>query len=754
MDWKDKYGYDKITSGKHVNDEKPKKGKSFKGPSQTFVIIILFVVLIAIGGAAGVVLGILDTTKDLTTDDLNLKNMTTVFLDKDGKAIGRVFGSQDRTIINLTEMSPFLPKAFVAIEDERFYEHHGIDFKRIAGAVINYFTPGARTYGASTITQQLIKNLTGEDEVTIKRKIQEQWRALDLERKMSKDQIIELYLNTIYLGEGAYGVEAAARTYLDKEAKDLTLAESALIAGITRYPNRYNPLKNFDNAKKRQEIILQKMNQLGYIDKAQMEEAIDEKIKIKKGVVKKVLRQSYFIDAVSEDIIRDLQKEKNISKVMAQKILLSDGLKVYTTEDSAIQEQLDKAYADDSSVFSQFQGARVKPQSAMVIIDYKKGRVVGMIGGRGEKEGAMTFNRATDAKRQPGSSIKPIAVYGPALDDGLVTPATVEDDVPIRLGNWTPRNWYKDGFWGLSTIRRAIENSMNIVAVRVWLKVGADRSGEFMKNLGITTLTDADKNPASMALGGLTVGVSPIEMAAAYGSIANGGYYIHPITYTRVEDRNGRVILENKPDARRVMDERAAYLLTDMLEDVVSSGTGSSARLSSMPVAGKTGTTSNNMDRWFVGYTPYYVAATWFGYDKQRVIPGNTNFSAKIWKNVMSNVHRNLANTNFEMPPGIIKKEVCIDSGKIPTNLCYRDPRGGRVRTELFISGTEPTEECDTHVRVCRASNLLATSRCPNNLVKVGIVRQKPYVPYDSDAPKPNDRKYEVPLGEYCYIHR
>lgn len=750
MAQKNKHKYEEITSGRHIKGGKPMNKWSVIN-SKPITVVILLVVFIAIGGLGGVFLGIIDTTKDITADDLKYKDLTTIFYDKDGKEFGSIYSSQNRMVVGLNEMSKFLPKAFVAIEDERFYKHKGIDFRRIAGAVINYVIPGGKSYGASTITQQLVKNLTGEKQVTLKRKLQEQWRAIDLETKMSKDQILELYLNTIYLGEGVCGVEAAAVTYFDKEAKDLTLAESAMIAGITQNPSKYDPIKSYENSKNRQEIILDKMVELGDITQEECEKAKREKIKIKKGTIKKVLRQSYFIDNVCEDVLRDLQVKKNLSKEIAQKLLFSAGLKIYTTADSKVQSALDEAYADDSSVFRAFSGSSVKPQSAMVVIDYRTGKIVGMVGGRGEKSGIMTFNRATDAKRQPGSSIKPIAVYGPALDDGLITAGTVIDDVPIKIGDWSPRNWYKDGFWGLSTIRRGIQNSMNIVAVKVWLKLGSERSAEFLNKVGITSLTDADMNPASLALGGLTKGVSPLEMAAAYGAIANGGHYIKPITYTKVEDRNGKVLLENRPESSPVMDERAAYILTNMMEDVVNSGTAKAAQLSNMPVAGKTGTTSKNMDRWFVGYTPYYVAATWFGYDKQKNIPGDTNYSAKLWKIVMEKVHSGLNRAEFVEPAGIVKKEICIDSGKLPTDLCRRDPRGNRTRVELFIKGTEPTETCKTHVEVCSQTGLLANPTCPSK--RVAIVRQEPYVPADSDAPMPQDKKYEAASREYCNIH-
>lgn len=758
MKWKDWYRFRKITSGKHVK-EKGHIKKVLLFQSKVFLVFILFFVFALIGAFGGIFLGIINSTTELSAEDLRLKHLTTVFYDQDSKEIARIYGEKNRTFISLDRMSKYIPDAFIAIEDERFYKHRGIDIKRIIGAGITYILNGGKSYGASTITQQLIKNITGRDEITLRRKIEEQWRALMLETKLTKEQILELYLNTIYLGEGAYGVQAASKIYFDKDASELTLAEAALIAGITQYPSKYDPLINFKASKERQETVLWKMKQLGYITQEQYEQAKNEKINLKKGEIKVSEQpQSYFIDAVCMDVLKDLQQKKKISEVIAKKMLFNDGLKIYTTQNSVVQSALEKAYSSNGKIYKMFKGNRIMPQSAMVVIDYRTGYVVGLVGGLGEKPGMLTFNRATQARRQPGSSIKPLAVYAPGLNDGIITPATVFDDVPITIGTWSPRNWYKDGFWGLSTVRRAIENSMNIVAVKVWLKVGVNRSYEFLQDLGVSTLTPEDKRPAALALGGLTEGVSPLEMAAAYGAIANGGIYIKPITYTRVEDRNGKVLLENKIEARSVMSEQAAYLLTDMLKDVVRSGTGKSARLSNMPVAGKTGTTSNNVDRWFVGYTPYYVGATWFGYDKQRTIPGNINYSAVIWQEVMEKVHAGLRYRDFVEPRDIVRKTICVDSGKLPTKLCYHDPRGSRVREEIFIKGTEPTELCTTHVRVniCKKSGLLATRYCPRYLVesKVMIVRPEPYVPADNDAPLPKDKRYEAPFGEYCNIHR
>jgi len=751
MSLRDNYKYWKITNA-------GKKGGIVKYvlQSRAFLIVILFFVSICIGLAGGLFLAVLSSTEEIGNDDLEFKNLSSIFYDKDGKEIVKVFGYQNRITVKLSEMSQYLPNAFIAIEDERFRDHHGIDIKRAIGAAINYIIPGGKQYGGSTITQQLIKNITNEREVSIKRKLQEQVRAILLEQKLSKDQIIELYLNTIFLGYDAYGVETAARTYFDKEAKDLSIAECAMLAGIPQSPSKRNPIVDFKGSKERQELVLSKMKEQGFITEQQYKEAISEKIKIKKGKIVKVARQSYFIDAVCEQVLDDLQSEMGIEKKKAQEMLFNEGLLIYTTMDSKVQNAIDETYSPKYPVFAQFSERSVKPQSAIVVIDNSNGYVVGLCGGYGPKTGVMTFNRAVHAKRQPGSSIKPIAVYGPALDMGLVTPATVIDDVPITLGNWSPRNWYKDGFWGLSTIRKAIENSMNIVAVKVWLEVGGERSTEFLSNLGIK-VSDQDKySPAGLALGGLTNGVSPMQMTAAYAAIANGGYYAKPVLYVKVEDKNGKVLLEKKPNLTKVMDERAAFVLVDMMQDVVKSGTGATARLSSMPCGGKTGTTSKNYDKWFVGFTPYYSSAVWFGYDEPRQITGGTNYSAKIWKTVMDKAHKNLSIKDFVEPNGIVTANICIDSGLLAGDYCAHDPRGNRIKKEMFIAGTEPTETCKTHVKVniCVDSKKLATPNCPPERVvsRIKIQRPKPYTPSDSSAPLPKDIIYEAPTRQ-CDIH-
>ncbi|MBZ4646798.1 MAG: penicillin-binding protein family [Clostridia bacterium] len=779
-----------IVTGRRIympeNNMSPKKGqKSNKDKKGTFRFFsVFFKILLIIGLFAGVatagilggtLYGYIDTTKELNIDELKLNFTSFVYYidPKTGEAkeLERLYGEENRVWVDINSIPEHLKNAFIAIEDERFRKHFGVDIKRTLGATINYVFKRDASYGGSTITQQLVKNLTGDKEVSEKRKIQEMWRAINLEKKYSKDQILELYLNTIYLSQGTNGVQAAANTYFDKDVSELTLAEAASIAGITQYPTYYDPFINPENNKKKQEIVLKKMFELGYINKDEYEKALNEKLNFKKGSnQQRTSKQSYFVDQVINDVLNDLQKEKGYSKAIASKMLYTGGLKIYATIDPTIQNAMDKVFKDPKN-FPQIKGD-IQPEAAMLIMDPYTGQVKGMVGGRGEKTAKRTLNRATQTVRQPGSAIKPIGVYAPALEYGLITPATVIDDVPITINGWSPKN-YDNKFHGLTPIRTAIEWSRNIPAVKVLDKLGIDNSFNFLKtNVAITSLVErekrqdgkiyTDKNLNSLALGGLTDGISVLEMTAAYVPFVNNGKYTSPYTYTKVLDYEGKVLLEKKKKTHIAMSEQTAFLMTQMLKSVVQQGTGTPARLSNnMPAAGKTGTTSDDKDRWFVGFTPYYVAATWFGYDEPKEIKvSGTNPAIVLWRAVMDEIHKGLEVKDFPQPLGIVQAQVCIDDGKKPTELCYKDPRGPRVRTEYFKKGTEPKEECTVHVleKVDKNNNLLANEYCPPEVVeeRVFIVRPEPYVPIlDSKGNPilPLDAKYELPSGEYCNEH-
>lgn len=665
--------------------------------------VVFFIIL---GGiVAGSLFGYIGDTPLLDIQNLNM-NLTSIvyYTDADsGKDIEleRLFDRENRIWADIGKIPADLQHAFVAIEDERFYTHRGFDLKRITGAALAWFRRGEAGYGASTITQQLIKNITSDDEVSVRRKVQEIYRAYNLEKQLSKNEILELYLNTIYLSQQCNGVEAAANVYFGKEVDDLSLAECVSIAAITQFPTKYDPFQNPENNKKRRLVVLAKMLDLGYITQEEHDGAAEEDVAfINKVDREKTSYQSYFVDAVIDELLAALVSEKGYTKAVANKILYSGGLKIYCTMDPAIQSSMDAVYQDAAS-FPKAPG-NIQPESAMVIMDPRTGFIKALVGGRGEKTANRTLNRATQTLRQPGSTIKPLSVYSPAIEYGKISPSTVVTDSPVTFGNWSPRN-DDHKFRGNITIRSALASSVNVVAVKVLNFLSVDTSYEFVtRNFHVTSLVKnanrggkiySDKNLASLALGGLTDGVSVLEMAAAYVPFDNRGMYMNPTTFTKVVDANGNVLFENRPRSEIAISEQTAYQITSMLQGVVNYGTGVSAKVPGMSVAGKTGTTSENNDRWFVGYTPYYVGAVWFGFDQPKSLSfvRGGNPSAIVFRKVMSEVHKKLPNKEFEQPAGLVTYAVCAESGQLPTENCPE------VKSEIFTKGGAPTQRCQIH---------------------------------------------------------
>ncbi len=684
---------------KKNNKKNSNKRKSGCSIIMSFILIGMFA---GIGAAIALIIGITTDTPTIDLDDYRITNISTVFYDNEGKEIDTAHGGENRTLVSLTDVSNYLVEAFISIEDERFEEHNGIDLKRTFGAIFTWVKNGGKgTYGGSTITQQLVKNMTNDKASRgiegVYRKIREWGRAIMLERELSKDQIMELYLNTICFGNATYGIKEASNLYFSKNPSELTLAECALLAGITNRPTYYDPFTNLNNAKSRQKVILKKMYELEKITESEYQAALNEEIVIKKGSGTGTSGHSYFVDAVIEDVIQDLQDKKNMTALAASNMIYGGGLKIYTTMDQDVQAAMDKIYIEqDAEVFSAFKNQEEQPESAMVILDYKTGHIAGIVGGRGEKSGKREFNRATQAKRQPGSTIKPLAIYGPAIEDGKITAMSIISDTPMTVDipgskPWSPTNWY-GSYYGNVTTRYAIEQSMNIPAVRVLQMIGLQRSYNVLLAEGITTLTKEDMNYAPLSLGGLTDGVTVREWTGAYGMIANGGMYIKPITYTKVEDANGTIILQNKRDEKRVFSTGTAYVLTDIMKGVVTKGTARSARLANSVAAGKTGSTSDTKDKWFVGYTPYYVSAVWVGYDEQKRINVGGEISKQIFKKVMDIIHSELPPRDFPVPNDVKYLGVCSSSGALATSGC-----GTNAKNEYFVSGTEPTNYCSQH---------------------------------------------------------
>ena len=773
------------------------------------VLGILAIGVIGASAGIGVFKGIIDTAPSIENIDVTPTGFSTFVYDLEGNQIGKLIAQDSNRIPVAKDMIPEnLAHAFVAIEDKRFYEHNGIDIKGIIRAAYVGISNGFHfTEGASTITQQLLKNnvftnWTKEDGFMdkIKRKIQEQYLAIELTKTMSKDDVLVNYMNTINLGQNTLGVQAASLRYFNKSVNTLTLSECAVIAGITQNPSKFNPISHPDNNAQRREKVLNNMLEQGYITQTEYDEAMADdvysRIQIVNAEVEEDSVNTYFVDALTDDIMEDLMATGNYTETQAYTLLYSGGLKIYATQDPHVQEICDEAFSNeenypegtrwqlsyelttqdsngnfknystemyrqyfkemDSSfnllyssqeaaydAIEQYKAAVMEPseevygenitltpqpQVSIVIEDQSTGYVVAMVGGRGQKEASRTLNRATDSKRQPGSTFKIVAVYAPALDSAGLTLATVMNDAPFNYANGRPvNNWWGSEYRGLNSLRTGIAQSMNIIAVKTLTQITPQLGFDYLKNFGFTTLVEREEITVggktqvfsdiqqSLALGGITKGVTNEELTAAYASIANGGTYIKPKLYTKVLDHDGNVILDNTaPQSRQVIKETTAWLLTDAMVDVVTSGTGASVNFGNMAIAGKTGTTSDYNDVWFSGYTPYYTASVWTGYDNNAKLQkgnGERNLAKKLWRAVMSKVHEDLPSQSFQVPSGIVTATVCSQSGKLPIpGLC-----DGTLKTEYFAEGTVPTESCDVHYQgmVCPYSNLPACDTCP-----------------------------------------
>lgn len=751
------------TTGKKA---KKKKVKVWK----VIMLTILLIILIAAGACGGIVLAFVNTAPELSIDSFTNLAQTTKIYDKDGNYIESLHQVENRTYVPLSKVKKYTQDAFIAIEDERFREHFGIDIKRIFGALWQDIKSKSLEQGASTITQQLIKNTVLTPKKDFKRKIQEAYLAIKLERELSKDQILEYYLNTIHLGGSAYGIQAAAEYYFNKDVDQLTLAESALIAGINQSPSRYNPYLNEDTPEvyvNRGIVVLSKMLENNMISKEDFEKAKSEMQKFNinsftKRTDNTKVKYQWFIESAIQEVKDDLKAKYKYSDDEVNQEIYSGGLKIYTTIDTKIQDIVNKVANDDKyypklkkDIAVWGKDKIIQPQIGVVIDDYLTGEVRAVLGGRGEQP-LMSQNRATDIARQPGSSMKPLAVYGPAFDMGYA-PATVIDDSPFTPEAAAAAGWKGEGpqnfnkkYDGFCTLRYAIKQSKNVVAAKLILKISPSKSIEYLKKFGLQHLvTTPDENgntdvvPA-IALGGMTNGVTPMEMAAAYGSFGNKGVYTQPILYTKVLDSEGNVLLEKNPEKHKVISPQAAYLMIDTLKGVINGGTGSKANMGSIPAAGKTGTTNESADAYFAGLTAYYSGAIWMGHDKpSEKLSLTSGETAQMWGDIMKEIHKNLPIKDFERPSGLVTATVCKDSGELPTELCSQDPRGSRLITDLFIQGTVPTEKCTTHVKatINMLTGKLATEFTPLPLLREKVFIKKPY-PVDSRVA---DYKYQLP---------
>lgn len=598
------------------------------------------------------------------------------------------------------DMPKNLINAFIAVEDHKFYEHNGVDWPRTIKATMNYLFKLEKTsFGGSTITQQLIKNLTGDDKPTPKRKLEEIFRAINLEKDLGKNEILELYLNVVYLSQNAYGVQSASRLYFAKDVRDLSLAECATLASIVKSPVKYDPYTNPENNESRRKIILDMMLSYGMVTKEEYDEAVSEKIEIDSSI--EVERTSgvysWFTEKLITDVARDLMENYDLSYEGAMTMINKGGLNIYSTVDARIQETVDKTFEGYIAYLKPQNGKY--PEGACVVLDPNTSDILGIAGGVGKKSANRIFNRATDAKRPLGSVIKPLSVYALGIENRNFTYATPYDDTPlIRNGEYWPSN-ASGTYLGLMSVNYAIEHSINTVAVKALLDVGIEKSFDFCKNKLGFDLKESDKNEAPLALGQLTVGEDLLSVTNAYSMFANGGCLAKPRSYYYVTDNYGKVLLSNDYENERIIGEETATIMNIMLKNVVDNGTGMAVTIKNRyETCAKTGTSGENEDKWFIGYTPYYLCGVWVGYDEPMSMSGSAGYASSLFDAVMTRAHEGKdEDAEIFKSNNIISREFCVDSGMIPSDRCALDLRANRIQYGYFIEGTEPKDECKLH---------------------------------------------------------
>lgn len=823
---------------KRLNSATTKLGTKFGVGAIKLLLIFTIALIVGVSCLAlGSMQGIIASAPDISTINITPEGYATKIYDCNGNEIQTLATTgSNRISVGIEQIPKHLQHAFVAIEDERFYEHNGIDIKGIARAAVSVLSTGDLSQGASTITQQLLKNnvFNAFNESTmekIKRKVQEQYLAVKLETITSKDVIMENYLNTINLGNGYYGVQAAANGYFGKDVSELTISESAVIASITQNPSKWNPVLNPELNQERQLTVLSNMLKQGYISQTEYDEAVADDVYARiesLDVEGETVTYSYFIDEVIEQAIRELMEQRGYTETQATNLIYKGGLQILTTQDMRMQEIADSVindpdyypastnfsinyalsvkeldgsmsyyseggmqqwFADNGKSFSltvnseetalaytnEFKAAMtedgaevisesltytIQPQISFTVMEQSTGHVKVVVGGRGEKTGNRTFNRATgDSARQPGSSIKPLVAYGPALDTGAISLASAIDDAPYYYPgtDHLVKNYTQGQYSGLMSVRAAIAASQNIPAVKVLEKITPQVGFNYLEKFGISTLV-SPKNSVNgnhdvvlpIALGGMTLGVTNIDMTAAYASVANGGTYTKPVYYTQILDREGNILIDHSAsETHTVLKESSAWLLTSALESVITIGTGGAAAIPGQPVAGKTGTTEHDTDIWFCGFTPYYTASIWVGYDDNSKSVGGAVPHTRIWSAIMSQIHQGMETGVFERPDNIVEVQVCSESGLLPVEgLCDEDPRGSCIKTEYFDKDNVPTESCSTHVKVtiCNDSGEIANSSCPSTSTRIMIKKAA------VDALNPDGESSGYTTGDAEYV--
>lgn len=778
-------------------------------------VLSIVMTLCLIGVITGVIVGgafllyakdNIDTSVDDFADLIKDKDLTTRvgYLDADGKYVDlpseSLSAGEKRSWVKYSDFNEYIADAFVVIEDKRFEQHKGVDWLSTIKVTIQYFT-GQGMRGASTITQQVIKNVTENDDVTIQRKAQEILKALNLEKKYDKTEILEMYLNSIYLSQGCYGVGAAAYTYFGKEVKDLTLIESAALACITQYPYYYDPIINPQHNAEKRNLVLKYMYDQGKITQDEFLSAYEKELVLKVSgdddEDTSASVHSWYTDAAQQEAVRLLRDKFGYSARIAEKALLTGGYTIVTALDPDIQAIVEDYY--ENAEWEKHDNSPIQPNSSCVIIDHSNGNVVALVGSRGRKTINLGLNYATQTRRPSGSSIKPISVYGPGIEANAVTWGTVLDDVPINFGTETidpdtgekvysnkhgyPKN-APDRYLGLTTVHEGVRNSINTISWRSLERLGLDNSFDFLTNkLHLTTLIESqtmsngltftDKAYAPLAMGEFTWGVVVKEMVAAYQIFANEGIFNDERIVLKILDNDGNVIVDNEKKSEVVISAQTATITTKLLQDVVATGTAYKITLKkNVDCAGKTGTSESNNDKWFIGYTPYYVCGVWFGYSMPRSLNKfNSVSSAPVlaWDAIMTKVMQKYVDAaknggeplkKFVDAPGLVQVEYCIDSGKLPTDACRNDLRkitepkkGNRIEKGWFKAGTEPTEYCDCHVMVeyDKVKKAVAMNGCPSeNTIKVGMLNHLRVLPFNIQIADAQYTWQQVP-DDYSY---
>ena len=672
----------------------------------------------------------------------------------------RLYGDKNFEYVSIEEVPKALIDAFIAIEDKRFFDHNGVDWYRTAAAGANYILNFDSRFGASTITQQLIKNITGKDDVSIDRKIQEIVWALELEDEMEKEEILEFYLNIINLSDNCYGVQSAARRYFSKDVGELDLLECVCLAAITNNPSYYNPIRMPENNKYRRDVILTEMYEQGKISKEEFDENFERDIELNpdsSSVESKI--NSWYIDMVIEDVTEDLMAEYGYSRSVASSLVYNGGLEIYIQINRDIQSVMEEYYSNKAN-FSSAEGA----QSSMIIIDPQSGDVLGVVGGVGEKAGNRIQNCATQTLRPPGSTIKPLAVYAPALERGVITYASVYDDTPVKFNKGVSGNYYcwpknaNGVYHGLSTMSYSVANSTNTVPLKILEELGLSHSFYFLRDsLGLSDLVETGKDAngsfitdmdyAAMGLGQLNYGLTVRDITAAYSIFADNGNYHSSRSYSLVKNSYGKTVLEKKEVSSYAISDSNAEIMTELLRDVVYGGTANALTVKNrVAIACKTGTSQDNKDRWCIGYTPSLICGVWYGYEYPKEIPrAEKDIFLKAFDSVITQIYNEdifsaYKDRKFEKSAEIVETVYCMDSGKLPCEACLNDARGSRLKKGYFVKGTEPKETCDVHILVdydAVCGGIANTFTPDDHITRVGMLdidRSFPIQIYVSDA--------------------